>query len=174
MILATNPLSPSTIATLLDFDTEEVFPLLSSVHSLLTLQEDVDRPVRPFHKSFPDFIVDPARCANPRFRVCPPDHHTELLVGCLELMSRRLEQNMCQLPDGVTNSGVGDLREGAGRYVDQALQYACRSWHKHLVDMIPAHKLKITYPAPVPGGKFFVLVVGASLVPQGKRSTRWK
>jgi hypothetical protein len=83
VVLATNPLSPSTIAALLDFDTEDVFPLLSSVHSLLVLQEDIDHPVRPFHKSFPDFIVDPARCADPRFRVCPPDQHMELLVGCL-------------------------------------------------------------------------------------------
>ena len=51
---------------------------------------------------------------------------------------------MYKLPDGVTNSEVEDLKARAGQYVDQALQYSCRSWHKHLVDMVPAHKLKIT------------------------------
>ena len=71
VILATNPLSPSTIAALLGFDPEDVFPLLSSLHSLLILPEDIDQPVRPFHKSFPDFIVDPARCTDPRFCVSP-------------------------------------------------------------------------------------------------------
>jgi len=144
VIAAVNPLSPSVIATLLGFDVDDVFPLLSSVHSLLALREDVDQPVRPFHKSFPDFIIDPARCANPRFRVSPPDQHAELLVGCLELMNRGLEQNMCKLPDGVMNSEVNDLKERTKQYIDQGLEYACRSWHKHLVDATPAHTLTIT------------------------------
>ena len=52
VILATNPLSPSTIAELLGLDPGDVFPLLSSLHSLLVLSEDVDQPVQPFHKSF--------------------------------------------------------------------------------------------------------------------------
>ena len=137
VILATNPLSPSTVAALLDLDTEDVLPILSSVHSLLLLQDDIDHPVRPFHKSFPDFIIDPARCANSRFRVCPADQHTELFVGCLELMNRGLERNMCKLPDGVINSEVVDLKERAEEHINKPLQYSCRSWHKHLVDMIP-------------------------------------
>ena len=144
VIMAANPLSPSAIATLLGFDVEEIFPLLSSVHSLITLQEDVDQPVRPFHKSFPDFIVDPVRCANSRFRVSPSDQHAELLVGCLEVMNRSLEQNICKLPGGVINSRVKDLKERTKQYIDQALEYACRSWHKHLVPTTPAHRLKIT------------------------------
>jgi len=145
VVLAANPLSPSAIATLLGFDTEEVFPILSSTHSLLIFQEDADHPVRSFHKSFSDFIVDPARCANQRFHVAPPDHHMELLVGCLELMNQRLEQNICKLPDGVVNSEVDDLRERTEQYIDHGLRYACRSWHKHLVCTAPAHMVKITY-----------------------------
>jgi len=144
VVLAANPLSPSAIATILGFDIEEVSPILSSVHSLLTLQEDVDGPVRPFHKSFPDFIVNSARFANSRFRVCPPDQHTELLIGCLELMNRNLEQNMCKLPDGVINSEVGDLKGRTKQYIHQPVEYACRSWHKHLVDTTPAHRPEIT------------------------------
>ena len=143
VVLAVNPLSPRTIATLFGFRTADVSLRLSSVHSLLLLQEDDDGPVRPFHKSFPDFIIDPARCAIPRFRVCPADYHTELLVGCLELMNRRLEQNMCKLPDGVVNSGVDDLKERIEQHIDHALQYACRSWHKHLVTTLPAHTFEI-------------------------------
>ena len=142
--LATNPLSPSTIATLLGLDTEDVFPLLSSVHSILILQEDTSHPVRPFHRSFPDFIVDPTRCADQRFHVSPPDHHTELLIGCLELMNRKLERNMCGLPDGVVNSEVDDLRERVEQWIDDSLRYACVSWHKHLIGAAPAYTPKIT------------------------------
>ena len=142
--LATNPLSPSTIATLLGFDAEDISPLLSSMHSLLVLKEDIDNPVQPFHKSFPDFIVDPTRCTDPRFYVYPPDQHTELLVGCLELMNQKLEQNMCRLPDEVNNSEVEDLKERVEEYIDKALQYACRSWYKHLISKAPTHSQKIT------------------------------
>ena len=131
-ILAANPLSPSSIASLLRLDTEDVFPLLSSAHSLLVLHEDIDHPVRPFHKSFPDFITDSTRCTSQRFHISPSDHHMELLVGCLELMNQRLEKNMCKLPAGIINSEANDLRGRIEEYVDQSLQYACESWHKHI------------------------------------------
>jgi hypothetical protein len=134
MVLAVNPLSPSVIATLLGFDTEAVFFHLSSIQSLLILQEDVDAPVLPFHKSFPDFITDPTRCINKRFHISPSDHHQELLVECLNLMGRMLEENMCGLPDGITNDEVDDLEERAYLCIDESLKYACESWHKHLAD----------------------------------------
>ena len=60
VVLAATPLSPSSITALLGFEPEEVFPVLSLAHSLLVLHEDIEQPVRPFHKSFPDFVVDPA------------------------------------------------------------------------------------------------------------------
>jgi hypothetical protein len=143
VVLATDPLSTSTIAAILGFDPEEIFPRLSSVHSLLILPDVIDQPVRPFHKSFPDFIVDPTRCSNPRFCVYPPDQRAELLVGCLELMNQRLDRNMCKLPDQVINSEVGDLKGRIEQHVDQALQHACRSWHKYLVDTGPTHTPRI-------------------------------
>ncbi|KAF9644979.1 hypothetical protein BDM02DRAFT_3131408 [Thelephora ganbajun] len=143
-ILAANPLPPSTIATLLGFGIKDVTLRLSSAHSLLILQENADSPVRPFHKSLPDFIVDPTRCINQRFHVSPCNHHMELLIGCLNLMNQTLEKNMCKLPDAVTNSEVPDLRERTERYIDSALQYACKSWHKHLVDEHTARALEIT------------------------------
>jgi len=133
VVLVANPLSPSTIATLLGLDTGDVFPLLLSLHSLLILQEDIDHPVRFFHKSFPDFIVDPTRCTNQRFHTSSPDHHLQLLIGCLDIMNRTLEKNICRLPDAVANSDVSDLKERTKRYIGPALQYACRSWHTHLI-----------------------------------------
>ena len=146
IILAANPISPSTIAMLLGFNTEEVLPLLSSINPLLILQEDVTHPTRPFHESFPRFVTDPIRCANARFHIFPPDHHLELLVGCLDLMTRALKKNMCKLPEAVANSDVSDLKERVEKYVDPPLRYACMSWHIHLVDALttPARAPTIT------------------------------
>jgi hypothetical protein len=132
VLLAANPLSPSAIATLLSFDVYDVFPLLSSAQSLLIFQEDINCPVRPFHKSFPDFITDPDRCTNQRFYISLPLHHSQLLISCLNLINQMLEQNICKLPDGVANSHVNDLKERTKRYIGPALRYGCRSWHTHL------------------------------------------
>ena len=144
VILAANPLSPSTIATLLGFSIEGVLLRLSSVHSLLVLQEDIEYPVQSFHKSFPDFITNPARCINQRFQISPPDHHPELLIGCLKLMNQTLEKNMCNLPEAVKNSEVNDLQERIEQYISHPLRYACKSWHKHLADKNTTHTPKIT------------------------------
>ena len=146
IVLAVNPLSSSAIAALLGFSVKGVFLQLSAIHSLLILQEDFDHPAKPFHKSFPDFIIDPTRCINPRFHISPPDHHSELLIGCLGLMVQRLERNMCRIPDAVANSDVNDLWKRAEQHIDYSLQYACQSWHKHLTGLhiAPAHRSKIT------------------------------
>ena len=132
VLLSNNLLSPSAIASLLGIDRGVVIAKLSSIQSLLILQT-ADRPVRPFHKSFPDFVIDPARCTDKRFLVLPPSHHPELLLGCLKLMNRMLKKNMCKLPDAVANSEVAELDERVKKYLSSALTYACKSWHKHLI-----------------------------------------
>ncbi|KAF9644369.1 hypothetical protein BDM02DRAFT_3131801 [Thelephora ganbajun] len=61
-------------------------------------------------------------------------HHPELLAGCFGLMNQMLKKNMCNLPDAVANREVDDLQERTERHLDPALRYACKSWHKHLID----------------------------------------
>ena len=143
VVLAVNPLSPTAIAALLGLGTDEVFPILSSIHSLLTLHEDVERPTRAFHKSFADFIADPTRCTDERFFVRPADHHSEISIRSLELMNQRLDRNMCKLPEAVINSEVEDLQARTDQYIDRALRYACKSWHQHLVSKEPSHMLEV-------------------------------
>ena len=133
VVLVVNPLSPSTIATLTGLDCDVVLSLLESIQSLLALHDDIDHPIHPFHKSFPDFIIDPARCLDKRFYICP-DYHTELVLRCLKLMDESLEKNMCSVPDYALNSQVDDLSERIdGSGIRGALEYACRSWDKHLI-----------------------------------------
>ena len=133
VVLASNPLSPSAIATLMGLDEYCVQHLLESIQSLLIFPEDPSHPVQPFHKSFPDFITDPTRCTDPRFYI-PPEYHASLAIRCLEHMRSLLEKNMCSIPDYALNSEVDDLlrriEEGGVR---GAMEYSCRSWYKHLV-----------------------------------------
>jgi hypothetical protein len=50
-------------------------------------------------------------------------------------MDKSLKKNMCSIPDYALNSEVEDLPkriEESG--IRGALEYACRSWYKHLID----------------------------------------
>ena len=53
---------------------------------------------------------------------------------------------MCKLPEAVMNNEVDGLLEKVNQHIDQSLQYACQSWHKHLVDlhMVPSYIPEIT------------------------------
>ena len=133
VVLAANPLSPSAIAALTRFECDEVQLLLESIQSLLALHDNLDHPIQPFHKSFPDFVTDRTRCQDAQFYISP-DRHTELALNYLEFMGNSLERNLCSLPDYSLNSEVVDLPkriEGSG--IRGALEYACRSWSRHLV-----------------------------------------
>ena len=67
--LFTPPFSPSAIPGAVDLEMDEVMGILESIHSLLELRENLDHPVRPFHKLFSDCLADRARCLDKRFLI---------------------------------------------------------------------------------------------------------
>ena len=133
--LVVNPLPPSGVAELVGLETREVLLYLTSVQSLLVLSEDPTLPVKPFHKSFPDFITNPERCLDKRFYISPRNLHLELALNCLRVMDSGLNQNLLSLPDYALNSEVEDLSTRIKDHISSALQYACQSWHNHLTEI---------------------------------------
>ena len=134
VVLAMNPLPPSAIATLIELEKREVIDILRLIQSLLKLSEDPNSPTLPFHKSFPDFITDPLRCPDERFHISPRAGHLRLALNCLKLMNGSLEQNVLSLPDYALNSEIEDLQAGRVDRISVALEYACKSWHSHLIE----------------------------------------
>jgi hypothetical protein len=47
-------------------------------------------------------------------------------------MNRVLKRNICDLPAYAMNSEVCDLGERREKYIGSGLEYACRSWARHL------------------------------------------
>jgi len=133
VVLLVNPLPPSGIAELVGLGSEEVVLFLRLIQSLLSLDGD-NQPVKPFHKSFPDFITDPSRCTDTRFYTLPKKLHLKLAVNCLRMMNDGLEKNLLSLPDYALNSEVLDLETKINDRISIALRYACRSWHNHLTE----------------------------------------
>ena len=131
VLLVFNPLSITALSDLLRMS--NISTTLRSLHSLLLIPEGAEDPIRAFHKSFPDFLMDPVRCKDEQFFVEPAVHHVEVLLSCLNLMGERLKRNICNLDDYAVLSEVKDLPTRQKDHIGDALEYACQFWSKHLL-----------------------------------------
>ena len=131
VLLMFNPLSMKALSDLLR--DSDISTTLCSLHSLLLVPDTMKDPILIFHKSFPDFLMDPTRCKDPRFLVKPTVHHAEITLSCLNLMKERLKRNICELDDFAVLSKVKDLSTHQKGYIGEALEYACHFWTKHLL-----------------------------------------
>ena len=138
VLLIFNPLSVKSLSELLGHSTPHLHSTMRSLHSLLLVPESTEDPICIFHKSFPDFLMDPDRCEDKRFFVEPAGHHAEILLACLRLMGNRLKKNICNLDDHVILNEVKDLPSRQRDHIGDALKYACQFWTKHLLE-IPSH-----------------------------------
>jgi len=102
---------------------------LASLRSVLSVPEDEDQPVRIFHPSFRDFLLDSHRCLDSRFLIDPKEAHITLFRNCIMVLAE-LRQDLCNLREpGVS---VGDIPEHIiQRYIPAHIYYACRYWFHH-------------------------------------------
>jgi len=131
VLLVLNPLSVRALSDLLGIS--NISTTLRSLHSLLLVPDSIEDPVHVFHKSFPDFLMDPLRCKDKRFLVQPTVHHAEILLLCLNLMKKRLKRNICNLSDYAILSKVKGLSTQQKILIGDGLEYACCFWTKHLL-----------------------------------------
>jgi len=131
VLLVFNPLSVKALSDLLKVS--NISTTLRSLHSVLLVPKSKTAPICIFHKSFPDFLTDPERCADHRFFIDPGIHHREILLSCFNVMKGVLERNICKLDDHVILSEVGDLPAHRVTHIGDALKYACCFWTNHLV-----------------------------------------
>jgi hypothetical protein len=85
IVAAQHPLSIAVHALLLDADRDDVHLMIESLSALLLHTRD--EPIRIFHPSFSDFIVNSQRCDDARFLVLLDEHHLRLAHGCLVLLN---------------------------------------------------------------------------------------
>ena len=131
VLLVFNPLSVNALSGLLKVPS--ISTTLRSLHSLLIVPTDNISPIHIFHKSFPDFLMDSRRCTDHRFFINPSVHHREILFSCFNMMSERLERNICKLEDRILLKDVEDLPTHTAARIGDALNYACSFWTKHLL-----------------------------------------
>lgn len=118
------------LARLLNKDTNEVKDTLADLHTIFNIPSDESRPVRLHHPTFRDFLLNKKRCVDTDFWVDEKKAHQVLGDKCIDLMSKMLRENICNLQSPGTL--VSDISpDHIKRCIPAELQYACLYWVEH-------------------------------------------
>jgi len=133
IVLLAEPLPASLLAALVGVPKAVVDARLDLLHSVFSVPSDSRSPVRLFHLSFRDFLVDPDKRDNHPFWVDEKATHERIAARCLELLSGsgHLRKDICNLAmSGIARPDV-DLA-----VIESALpadiRYACLYWVYHV------------------------------------------
>ncbi|KAK3305060.1 uncharacterized protein B0T15DRAFT_188014 [Chaetomium strumarium] len=135
LVLLAEPLSKRSLARLLSVPENVVVRRLEPLHSILNVPTSPESPVRMFHLSFRDFLVNSDKTDEQEkypFWVDEQKTHERLAVRCLELLSTedRLKKDVCglRLP-GMRRSEID--QKSIDTNLPPDVQYACRYWVYH-------------------------------------------
>jgi len=127
IIIMFDVMASKEIAKLLHLRT--ISTTLVSLRSVLNVPDNEGQPVRIFHPSFRDFLLDPQRCLDSRFSVDSQETHITLFRNCIALLAE-LRQDLCNLRE--PSVSVDDIPEHIiQQYIPPHIRYASRYWFQH-------------------------------------------
>jgi hypothetical protein len=141
VVLAMHPLSPSSIAGLLGWSAHETEVTLVQLSAVLIVHND--EPVRIFHPSFPDFLLDESRCVDTRLHVDSRRHHSFFTRRSLSVMNDMLHKDMLGtgLNPLVSNKNIPDLDNLLSERLPAHVRYAVCFWIPHFTQSSPTDEL---------------------------------
>jgi hypothetical protein len=132
IILLESPLSVMSLSKLIGIPTSSINARLNSLHSVLNIPKKDTQPVRLFHLSFRNFLLDTNTRDKTPFWVDKEEMNQILLTRCLSLMQRNLKKNICSLESyGTERRSINP--QSVQDHVPPELQYSCRYWIYHLI-----------------------------------------
>ncbi|PNP55781.1 hypothetical protein THARTR1_04001 [Trichoderma harzianum] len=132
IVLLANPLSITSLASLLAIETEKIDNQLDMLHSVLNIPLNPDAPIRLFHLSFRDFLIDKENRDINSFWVDEQETHAMIMVRCLRLLSTdNLRRDICDLQRPGTLRLEIEQEKIDTRFPPE-MQYACLYWVHHL------------------------------------------
>ncbi|KAJ5225252.1 hypothetical protein N7468_006477 [Penicillium chermesinum] len=134
IIILETPLSVSSLSRLLNtpsMTVRHIYFRLGQLHSVLRVPKDVNSPLRLFHLSFRDYLLDPKTKEKTPLSIDKKMSHHRLAIQCFSV-AQCLRRNMCSLPSNGTQSPEIDFGM-VQKCFPAELQYACRYWAHHLV-----------------------------------------
>jgi hypothetical protein len=131
IILLESPLSVTALSKLTGITKTSINARLSSLHSVLNIPNNETLPVRLFHQSFRDFLLDSNTREKTPFWVDEKQINQKLTTYCLSVMCDQLKKNMCNLQSYGTERRNIDPHS-INHHLPPELQYSCRHWTHHL------------------------------------------
>ncbi|KAJ5313615.1 uncharacterized protein N7443_000499 [Penicillium atrosanguineum] len=131
IVIIESPLSVVSLSKLLGIPESLIHLRLNPLRSILSVPDDRVLPVRPFHLSFRDFLLDPETNKKTLFGVNKKEMHYDMTIRCL-FMCQKLRKNICGLASHGTQRAEIN-RQTIYQYIPPELQYACRYWAHHAV-----------------------------------------
>ena len=132
IVLALREPLPLTSLSALFADRLKVANIIRRLASLLDGVLDEERPIRPLHTSFRDFLLDDTRSSTFHISI-QPHHHLCLGQALLACMRKMLRFNICNLKDSRTpNAAIPDLPNRITKAIPPHLSYSCLYWMDHL------------------------------------------
>jgi hypothetical protein len=131
IMMLESPLSVNTLSGLIGLPERLIYLRLGPLQSVLSVPEDETLPVRLFHLSFRDFLLDPETSKKTPFWVNRKEIQHLLTTRCL-FLCYGLRRNICGLQnDGTPRAEINP--QTVNHYLSPELQYSCRYWAHHLV-----------------------------------------
>ncbi|KAG8943967.1 hypothetical protein FRC03_002244 [Tulasnella sp. 419] len=130
IVLLLYPLSSRSLEKLLQWEEDTVEPALGPFHSVLSISPN-PTPIRVFHKSFPDFLLDKRRSGGSWFHIDSSEHHGRLALLCLTHINTSLRRDMCGVGNRLMEE-LDDVEAILQMKVEEHVLYACRYWASHL------------------------------------------
>lgn len=131
IIILESPLSIISLSELLGISKGLINTRLNRLHSVLQIPDHETMPVRLFHLSFREFLLDTNTREKTPFWIDEKEMHQKIVVQCLTVMFRCLKKNMCNLEsEGMQQTEID--RDSINRFIPPELQYSCRYWTQHL------------------------------------------
>ncbi|KAL3954467.1 hypothetical protein ACCO45_010030 [Purpureocillium lilacinum] len=172
IVVLASPLSVPALAQILDISKQDIEDKLDMLHSVLSVPETTEAPVRLLHLSFRDFLVDPSQRTEHPFWIDEKETHREMSAHCLRVLEC-LRQDMCDIEaPGAFRSAmdqhiVEDSHPARGSVCLSTLGLSLTTRSRTCSPLRPGHVLS--------GAPFPSLV--RSFKPDwqipGKRSSRW-
>lgn len=131
IVTLADPLSVSALARLIDVPTETINDVLRMLHSVLDIPRSWQEPVRMFHLSFRDFLVNQERREGP-FWIDEEDMHRQLALACLDVLKRSPLIDVRVMKNLEIRKQIMFYSNPFNTPVPPEILYACRYWVFHL------------------------------------------
>ncbi|KAK6529545.1 hypothetical protein TWF281_008716 [Arthrobotrys megalospora] len=130
IVLLESPLDLHSLSILLHKEEDHLLCRLDQFQSVINIPDDPKTPIYIYHLSFRDYLLDDNNKGS-WFHICTPQIQWNIGKKCLQLLSKTLREDICNLLDPGTK--VSSVDENVRRrYILPEIAYSCLYWVHHI------------------------------------------